>query len=85
MLSSYIDTVRLLNRDVRLVFATYAVFGFAWGGLYTLLFNLYLLRLGYDTDFIGVVNGISRFAFALGGLPAGMLGMRFGARRMILL
>ena len=85
MLSSYIATVRLLNRDVRLVFATYAVFGFAWGGLYTLLFNLYLLRLGYDTDFIGVVNGISRFAFALGGLPAGMLGMRFGARRMILL
>ena len=61
----------------------YGIFGLGWGGLYTLLFNLYLLRLGYDTDFIGAVNGASRLGFALAGLPAGVLGIRFGVRRVM--
>jgi len=84
MFSDYFCKLRLLNRDVRLVVIVYGLFGFGWGGLYVLLFNLYLLRLGYDTEFIGFVNGASRLAFALVGLPAGVLGIRFGVRRVLI-
>jgi len=84
MLSDYFRRLRLLNRDVRLVVTVYGLFGFGWGGLYVLLFNLYLLRLGHDTELIGFVNGAGRLAFALAGLPAGVLGIRFGVRRVLI-
>ena len=55
--------------------------GFSYFGFVSVLLNLYLLRLGYGTDFIGLVNGSTALAFALSSLPAGALGSRFGMRR----
>ena len=55
--------------------------GFSYFGFVTVLLNLYLLRLGYGTDFIGLVNGSTALAFALSSLPAGALGSRIGMRR----
>ena len=55
--------------------------GFSYFGFVTVLLNLYLLRLGYGTDFIGLANGSTALAFALSSLPAGALGSRIGMRR----
>jgi MFS family permease len=55
------------------------------GGIYAVLFNLYLLRLGYDPTFIGAINAAGLFTFGLSSLPAGLLGGRWGSRRMIIL
>ena len=55
--------------------------GFSYFGFVAVLLNLYLLRLGYGTDFIGLVNGSTALAFALSSLPAGAVGSRFGRRR----
>ena len=55
--------------------------GFSYFGFVSVLLNLYLLRLGYGTDFIGMVNGSTALAFALSSLPAGAIGSRFGMRR----
>ena len=55
--------------------------GFSYFGFVTVLLNLYLLRLGYGTDFIGLVNGSTALAFAASSLPAGALGSRLGMRR----
>ncbi len=70
------------NRPVRLYLVSSALFGFTiFGGIYTLLLNLYLLRLGYGPGFVGVVNGSGMLALALFSLPAGALGTRYGSRR----
>ena len=64
MFSDYFRGPRLFSRDVRLVVIVYGLFGFGWGGLYVLLYNLYLLRLGHDAEFIGFVNAAGRLACA---------------------
>jgi MFS family permease len=85
MLTAYLSTWRLFSRDARLYLMAAALFGFTvFGGAYAVLLNLYLLRLGYGPDFIGLVNGTGQLAFALFCLPAGMLGGRYGNRRMLI-
>jgi MFS family permease len=84
MATRYISNLRLLSRDVRLFLVATALIGFSWDGVRTVLLNLYLLRLGYGPEIVGLINGFGAFAFALVSLPAGVLGARLGSRRMIL-
>lgn len=59
--------------------------GFALdGGIYAVLLNLFLLRLGYGPAEIGMINAAGTFTFALASLPAGLLGARWGGRRLML-
>jgi MFS family permease len=82
---SYWNTLRQFNRNVLLYLLATALIGFAVdGGVYSVLFNLYLLRLGYGAEFIGQVNAVGLLAFALGSLPAGALGGRYGSRPVLL-
>jgi len=85
MATTYLQALRRFSRDVRLYLITAALFGFTvFGGIYPVLFNLYLLRLGHGPEFIGLVN--AAFLLAFGGfcLPAGVLGGRWGIRRMMI-
>jgi MFS family permease len=45
--------------------------------------NLYMLRLGYGPELIGVINSAGALAFALSCLPAGALGTRWQSRRLL--
>ncbi len=77
--------LRRFTRPVRLYLVSSALFGFTiFGGIYTLLLNLYLLRLGYGPAFVGIVNAAGMLALALFALPAGLLGTRWGSRRALL-
>jgi MFS family permease len=81
---SYLNTLSLLNRDGRMLLLA-QIFGFAgYVGIYVVLFNLYLSRLGYGTEFIGLVNGIAIFCHAFLCLPAGALGRQWGVRRTMI-
>ena len=84
MAGAYLEKLRLFNRDVRLYLITAALLGFTViGGIYPVLLNLYLLRLGYGPEFIGLVNAAFMLAFGGFCLPAGALGGRWGIRRMM--
>ena len=86
MLREYLEIVRSFNRDVRLYLLSGALVGFASSsGIYNLLLNIYLLRLGYDIGFVGFVNATGAASYALLCLPAGAMGRRWGPRRMIVL
>ena len=85
MASGYLEKLRMFNRDVRLYLITSALIGFTvFGGIYPVLLNLYLLRLGYGPEFIGIVNASFPFAMVVFSLPAGVLGQRFSTRRMMI-
>ena len=82
-LRDYLQAIRLFNYSVRMYLLTAAVFGFTYFGFVTVLLNLYLLRLGYGTAFIGLANGGTALAFALSSIPSGAIGSRWGYRRIV--
>ena len=81
MITTYLQKLRLLSRDVRLFLVSGALLSFAYFGFYGVLFNLYLLRLGFDAELIGLVQGVSSLPMIILSLPAGELGRRWGVRR----
>jgi MFS family permease len=53
-------------------------------GASDLLFNLYLTRLGYREDFIGLVNAVTQLVWAGAAATAGALAERWSARRVLI-
>lgn len=67
---TYIAVLRRFNLNVRLFLVGAAIIGLTnFGGIFAALFNLYLLRLGYGTQFIGTVNAIGAFALVANSGP----------------
>ncbi|NKB68285.1 MAG: MFS transporter [Candidatus Latescibacteria bacterium] len=71
--------LREFNRNVRLFFF-YGISINAGMALFQLLFNLYLLRLSFQEDFIGQVAGMAPLATGLLALPTGLLSDRLGRK-----
>src|SRR5919204_1900765 len=72
--------LRPFNRSIHLWLLGFAIAGFTYFGVQAVLFNLYLLRLGFGPQFIGLLVGSGQVLFALAALPAGALGQRAGVR-----
>lgn len=76
----------MFSRNARLYLATAALMGFTiFGGIYSLLLNLYLLRLGYGLPFIGSVNAAALLGWAVACLLAGPLCRKLGTRRAMVI
>jgi len=73
------------NRNIRLFLSAWALIAFAYFGIQGVLFNLYLLRLGFDTQFIGSLIAAGQIVWALTALPAGVIGRRFGLRTALIM
>lgn len=83
---SSISAFRRLDRNVQLFLITVGLTGMTvLGGIFGVLFNLFILRLGYGTEFVGLVNATGLLAFAAPALLAGWLGSRWGARPTLIL
>jgi MFS family permease len=61
------------------------VLQFSFAGIYAVLLSLYLIRLGYGVDFVGLVNTAGALALAVFAIPAGAFGARWGYRKMVIL
>src|SRR5690606_16661039 len=81
---AYLSALRLLNRDIRFLLGMWALTAFAYFGIQGVLLNLYLLRLGYGPEFIGLLIGSGQLVWAAFALPAGMIGQRLGLRTALL-
>mgnify|MGYP001299279615 CR=1 FL=1 len=53
-------------------------------GIYSLLINIYLPRLGYGPQFVGQINAVNALAFALSSLPSSFIGSVLGNCRMMI-
>jgi MFS family permease len=83
---TYWRTLRKCSRNARLYLVSAGLMGFTvFGGIYSLLRSLYLLRLGYGPEFIGLVSAVGMLGWALACLPAGAVGRRLGSRRAMVL
>lgn len=85
MLTGYRQSLRGSHRNVLLLFSVSALLSFsADGGINTVLFNLYILRLGFGPDTVGLINGVATLFWASGSLLAGWLGTVWGLRKTAL-
>ncbi|MCS6826052.1 MAG: MFS transporter [Caldilinea sp.] len=85
MWAAYVETLRNATRNAQIVLTLSAVMGLSIdGGVYSVVFNLYLLRLNFGPEFVGQINSVANLTFALGSLAAGWLGMRYGNRRIMI-
>ncbi|MCC6705638.1 MAG: MFS transporter [Thermomicrobiales bacterium] len=76
-MKSYIAALSALPRDLKLffLFNILANIGF---GVFQLVFNLYLVKLEFREDYIGLFNGIQTVFMALAGLTLGATIARLG-------
>ena len=85
MLTAYMQSLRGSHRNVLLVFSVSALLGFSVnGGINEVIYNLYLLRLGYQPDTIGRISAVGLLCFSLGSLLAGWLGTAWSIRKTAL-
>ena len=77
--STYLRQARSFSRNARLFLLSQVVAGLG-SGIFGVLFNLYLVRLGHHEDFIGQVAGLSTLLTGLVAFPAGLLADRIGRR-----
>lgn len=73
------------NRDVNRLIVAFGLLSFAYMGVMSVLFNLYLLRLGIGIETIGVLIATGQIAWGLAALPCGVIGQHFGLRNTIVL
>ncbi len=85
-MTTFLAQLGHFRREVWLYLVTPALIGFTiFGGIYTVLLNLYLLRLGYGPQFVGLVNAAGFGTLAVLALPSGALGRRIGVRQAMIL
>jgi MFS family permease len=83
--ASYTAKVRLFSRDMRLYLITVVLFGFSiYGGITSVLLNLYLLRLDYGPRFVGLFNATAQISFSCFCLLAGAMGARWSSRWLMI-
>jgi len=83
VLGRNLNPYRAFNTQARLFFALLIGLTFVADGLVSVLLNLYLLRLDYGTEFIGLVNAVGLLTFGLASLPAGILGSRMSTTALM--
>ena len=73
MIAAYRDALRGAHRNTRLMLSISALLGFTIdGGIYSVLLNLYILRLNFGPEFVGLVNPLPTWSLPLAAwLPGG--------------
>ena len=81
---NYYQRLQGFNRNARF----YLLFTFIHGinfSIYFLFFNLYVLSLGYEPGFLGLLVALPSIVVTVVAIPAGFLGDRIGYKRALLL
>jgi len=80
----YVAKMRYFSRNARLYMVHVVGMDVIYGS-WAVLFNLYLLAIGYDIEFIGLRILLSSLASGLVALPAGMISDRIGRKLSFIL
>lgn len=71
------------RRDVKLLLAATGLLAISFFGIQMLLKILYILRLGYGPEYLGLFNAAGALGYMGMSLPSGALGARFGLTRVM--
>ncbi len=80
----YAHRVKLFSRNARLYLVNVIIFGLAMG-IYRLLFNFYVLSLGFDEALLGRLITVSSLTALMAALPMGVIADKIGRKRALLI
>ena len=80
----YWKTVQNFSPNAKLLLAR-GILGTFSGSIWGLIFNIYLLSLGFDKAFVGLMLSYDWFAHGALVIPAGIISDLFGRRRVYLI
>lgn len=80
-LSSLLPNLSRYNRDVKLLLLSTGILSISFFGIQALLKILYILRLGYGPEYIGLFSASGALGYMAMSLPSGWLGERWGISR----
>ncbi len=72
------------SHDARLLIIVSGLTAVSFFGIHSLLRSLYVLRLGYGPAYVGAYLASGALTFMVMGIPSGVLGQRFGTRKVML-
>jgi len=75
---------RDFSHDARQLIIVTGLISASYFGAFALLRGLFLLRLGYDTAYLGTYYAAGALTFMMMGVPSGAFGQRFGTRATML-
>ena len=73
------------SRDARLLIAVTGILAISFFGIVALLRVIYVLRLGYGPEYIGIFSATGALTYMSMGIPSGALGARLGTRKAMLI
>lgn len=76
--------IRSLNRSAKLFFLSTLIDGAFYSG-WMLFFNLYILKAGFDLEFLGMINAVPVISALVFGLPMGIVSDRIGRKSSMLI
>jgi len=79
----YLSKIRRFSRNARLLLSASILHGLAYG-IWGVIFNLYLLGLGFREDFIGFLLLLGGVTYGLAAFPAGIVCDKIGRRTSFL-
>ncbi len=82
-MSEYWQRVRAFSPSLRRLMLAAVCMLSVWSGLMAVLYNLYLVRLGFDARTIGLLGGLGALVWGLTALPAGLVSNRIGLRNSL--
>lgn len=80
----YVASFKSFSRNARL-YLTYALMAGLGTGIWNVMFNLYLLRIGFDVTFVGLFWMIDMAFHGLFAFPAGLIGDKIGRRKAFII
>src|SRR3972149_4783064 len=83
-LQGYIQTIGRFSRNAKLYLA-YSLSAGLGTGIWNVMFNLYLLRIGFDVSFVALYWLVDMFFHGLFAFPAGLIGDKIGRRKTFIL
>lgn len=82
--ADFLDAARAFSRPARVyLLAEFLVW--TAHGIFSVLFNLYLVEAGYPESFVGRAISMNALGLAVAALPAGALAERWGRKRSLVL
>ncbi len=83
-ISTYLSRIRQFTPNAR-KFLAFQFFLALNTGIYGVIFNLYVLKLGYHEDFLGILLGVIYVSTGIFSLPAAILCDRIGRRKTLMI
>lgn len=73
----------MANANIRLLLLRTVIMGL-YSGIYGIIFNLYILDMGFRTDFLGLLLSVTLLMSSAMSIPAGILCDRFDRRKLMI-